>query len=104
MRWSVNLRGDLAKLDPEALNNRLERLIAEHERIRTKPVSLQNPFPARSPDRMRWRGPIRAVLFYKILCLVSGEFYWSSSGRIYIIECELKDILDEYRRRINIAA
>ena len=101
MRWSVNLRGDLAKLDPEALNDRLERLVAEHEHIRTKPVSLRHPFPARSPDRMRWRGPFRAVLFYKILCLIGGEFFWSSSVKLYLIECEMKDILDKYRRRIN---
>ncbi|MCJ2047878.1 hypothetical protein MKK58_25555 [Methylobacterium sp. J-078] len=99
-----NLRGDLAKLDSSALNDRIEQFFAEYERLRA-PIGLVSPvrapFLPEFTGRPRSRGPFRALIFYQIILLIGGEFYWTRNGRLYIIECELKDMLDECQRRID---
>lgn len=99
-----NLRGDLAKLDAASLNDRIEQFFAEYERLRAPIGSIspvRAPFRFEFAGRPRSRGPFRALIFYQINLLIWGEFYWTRDGRLYLVECEIKDMLDECQRRID---
>lgn len=103
-KLEFNLRGDLSKLDLPALEERIERFFAEHERIKVSlgtVSSVREPFPFIFELNLRSRGPFQAVIFYKInLFILDVEFYWTQRDRLYIINCELKNVLDECRRRL----
>lgn len=105
MRWGINLRGDLAKLADDELAARLQDSIDRREH------TYKN---LRCDAGNRWmyqqgfgvpfgRGPFHARIFYKII----GFFYGGSLnrqtlGELYVLDCEIKDLRDELRRRVTV--
>ncbi len=105
MRFGFNLRGDLAKLDPWQLEQQLEVHLAEREFVFDKIsdlFSVGNKSLYQSGGGMPLgRGLFHARIFYKINGFLYGGSHKKGLGRLYVIDCELKDIIDEYRRRIK---
>ncbi|WNV09298.1 hypothetical protein [Tardiphaga sp. 709] len=110
MRFGINLRGDLAKLDDAEIAARYEKLIAEKERrIQTLPSSLKYRV-------FRWlfveqpgRGLLHGRIFYKFyaqlfrLAIALGAQDWVRDEAVehYYSECEFKDVRDEIKRRVR---
>lgn len=101
MRFGINLRGDLAKLDDVEIAARYERLIAEID----QPIS-----------QLIWhggrlslgRGLLHAKAFYELqinffrfvgICMLD----WITDEQVkrYLLECEFKDVRDELKRRVQ---
>ena len=101
MRFGLNLRGDLAKLSDTELATRLDQTIKELEQ--TQPT-----FGVWMIFRGT-RGPLRHPWFYKLHLLLGGVSWWQTSiwpnedgtGRRHLLECELQDLRDELRRRVQ---
>ena len=105
MRFGINLRGDLAKLDDTEIATRYERLIAEkvaaHQAQPSLPIIGAN-WLYRIGQAMLGRGPLHAPLFYRIQGVLLG--FYTRDPLIYFAyrsECELKDVRDEIRRRLR---
>jgi len=48
------------------------------------------------------RGPLHARIFYRAWgFLYGGPFTGRSLGDLYVLDCEIKDLRDEARRRVN---
>ena len=100
MRFGINLRGDLAKLDDAEIASRFEGLISEME-TKHKVVYQVGKWSA--------RGLLHARIFYKVQAVifgVLGAFGGSSpitpSGiELYLLGCELADVRDEIERRVR---
>ncbi|MGM4916075.1 hypothetical protein [Tardiphaga sp. 813_E8_N1_3] len=112
MRFGVNLRSDLAKLDDFEIAAHYEKLIAEK-------VGMIQELPEFAKYKLfRWlaamltgRGLFHAPRFYKMQAFVIGALLsvGGSSPIIdanfldhYLVECELKDVRDEIRRRVGL--
>jgi hypothetical protein len=104
MTFGLNLRGDLAKLDLREIETRIDRLIAEREAVSAATNNLGTIGNRWLYDRGLGlpfgRGLIRARLIYLITATFYGGSHKSGLGRLYMIDCELKDLLDECKRRV----
>jgi hypothetical protein len=110
MRFGINLRGDLAKLDDAEIASRFEALIAETEtKHRATLIHASGKVPYRIWKASLVRGPFHARIFYKIQALLFGG--WAAimgSGPLpedvdlYLLNCELKDVRDEIARRVRL--
>ncbi len=99
MRFGINLRGDLAKLDDAEIASRFEGLISEME-TKHKVVYQVGKYSA--------RGLLHARIFYKIQATIFGMFGAFSGSMItlsgielYLLGCELADVRDEIERRVR---
>jgi uncharacterized protein (DUF433 family) len=109
MRFGINLRGDLAKLDDTEIAKRYERLVSEKEK------RLQKLPKFAKQTLFRWifglflgRGPLHAPIFYKtqmfvgrILGALSQAWIDDDAANDYYSECEFKDVQDEIECRIR---
>jgi hypothetical protein len=117
LRFSINLRGDLAKLSDVELAERLEVAWQTYETA-PKPSWLQWKL------LWRWRGPLRHPRFYRFLSVLSrampesGLFAflfaaWAASAKsaerlagndpaidVHLTLCEIRDLTDEMKRRV----
>lgn len=104
MRWGLNLRGDLAKLGVDTLEERMDALIAERQALSASLFDLGtvgNASLYRSGIGMPFgRGLLHARPVYAINALLYGGSCRRGLGRLYVIDCELKDLRDEIRRRL----
>jgi hypothetical protein len=104
MRFGINLRGDLAKLDDAEIASKHEALMTEMERKYLEvPGSERNTRMLRSGlGSLIGRGLFHARIFYKILALLCECFpYVDDSFDRYLLDCELKDVRDEIKRRVR---
>jgi hypothetical protein len=109
MRFGINLRGDLAKFDDTEIAAHYEKLIAEK-------VSVIQQMPDFAKYKLfRWfgailfgRGLLHAPIFYKTQAFIIGALLsLGGSSPVdagfldhYLLECELKDVRDEIKRRV----
>jgi hypothetical protein len=109
MRLGINLRGDLAKLDDIEIAARHEELIARKEaELGALPSRARNKLGLRLHSLLLARGPFHARIFYRIQWFVFALFATVKSHSLmlpsdydaYLLECELKDVRDEIKRRI----
>ena len=110
MRFGINLRGDLAKLDDAEIASRFEALVAETE---TKHRATMAHASGRVFYRI-WkaslaRGPLHGRIFYRIQAFVFGIWAAIHGGGpgsddidLYLLNCELKDVRDEIERRVRL--
>jgi hypothetical protein len=110
MRLGINLRGDLAKLDDVEIAARHEELIARKEaELRALPSYARNKLHLRAGSLLFARGPFHARVFYRFqwfvfalfAALKSHDLISPASYDTYLLECELKDVRDEIKRRIS---
>src|SRR5215469_11906339 len=98
MRWGINLRRDLTRLSDGELAEQLSRL-TEYRTSR-----FGSAPPVGSVRRFVWsgvhwpfgRGPVHARWAYRFWI----GYYWIFRGPLgtqYLVECEIKDVLDEMR-------
>lgn len=110
MRFGINLRGDLAKLDDIEIASRYEKLLLEkEERFRRMPDFARYPaFRWLSPF-MLGRGFFHAKFFYRIyaqlfrvaIALSAQDWVPDAVLDQYHSECEYKDVRDEIQRRLR---
>ena len=112
MRFGINLRGDLAKLDDAEIASRYEALTSKKEaHLRAMPAHAKSKLLYRITMVVCSRGPLHGRIFYKIQALVMGIFSLLEMGGgslptseaydNYLMECELRDVTDEIKRRIR---
>jgi hypothetical protein len=105
MRLGINLRSDLAKLGDAELAAEFNRL-SDYRKTRFGSApdvgNLSRLF--RFGYVLGWpfgRGPIRHRIAYKIqIC-----YFWPFRGPVgtqYLVECEIKDLHDEIKRRAEL--
>ena len=98
MRFGINLRGDLAKLDDAEIASRFEGLISEME-TKHKVVYQVGKFSA--------RGLVHAPIFkihaviFGVLGAFSGSMVTPSAIELYLLGCELADVRNEIERRVR---
>ncbi len=109
MRFGINLRGDLAKLDDAEIAARYEALVEEKEAyIQSLTLIEKSKLGYRLRTGLFGRGLLHARIFYQLQMLLigvvgilNGQIPDIGAGcRAYLRECELKDVSDEIRRRI----
>ncbi|MGY8705921.1 hypothetical protein RAD16_09270 [Bradyrhizobium sp. 18BD] len=109
MRLGINLRGDLAKLDDTEIAARHEELITRKEaELRALPSRSRTKLGLRLDSLLLARGPFHARIFYRLQWFLFALFNavklqdltLPSSYNSYLLECELKDVRDEIKRRI----
>jgi hypothetical protein len=109
MRPGINLRGDLAKLDDVEIASRYEALISQKEaELQALPFYAKNKLIYRLGTLFLVRGLFHARIFYRIQWLIfallagvkSHDLSTPSHYNAYMLECELKDVRDEMKRRI----
>ncbi|SOR32200.1 protein of unknown function [Methylorubrum extorquens] len=103
MRIGINLRGDLAKLSVQELSDRIDVLFAERADVSDSISDLMS-VGNKTLYQSGWglpfgRGLIHASLVYKMTGFFYGGSHKRGLGRLYVIDCELKDLIDECRRR-----
>jgi hypothetical protein len=108
MRFGLNLRGDLAKLSDADIASRFEILMADREALFP---TLSNHGLQKSAYQNRltlWfgRGLLHARIFYELYALLTlGPFLKTfrkyDLRELYLLDCELKDLRDEIKRRIT---
>ena len=100
MRFGINLRGDLAKLDDAEIASRFEGLISEME-TKHKVVYQVGKWSARGALHARIFYKIQAVIF-GVLGAFGGNSLVTPSGiELYLLGCELADVRDEIERRVR---
>lgn len=102
MRFGINLRCDLAKLDDTELSSEFDRLVEYRiARFGSEPrVGSLKGFIYYGPEWPFGRGPIHVRWAYKIWI----GYFWIFRGRrgtLYLVECEIKDVRDELARRVT---
>lgn len=101
MRFGINLRGDLAKLDDTEIASRFEALISEME-TKHKVAYQVRRWSARGLLHARIFYKIQAVIMGVLLALGPGGTWIGSSGiELYLLDCELSDVRDEIERRVK---
>ena len=101
MRRGLNLRRDLAKLGDNELIEYFEDCLAHREWL----ASHAGGILGRGLYKFDFltlfgRGPLHARFSYKLLGFLQfGPRNGESLGDLYITDCELKDVLDELKRR-----
>ncbi|KFC65015.1 hypothetical protein FG93_05038 [Bosea sp. LC85] len=105
MRLGFNLRGDLAKLGDDELADQLEKCIAYREWLASRAGDAPNRWLYKTGLAMPFgRGPLHARIFYRVMGLLyGGPLKGRSLGDLYVVDCEVKDIMDELKRRVNAA-
>jgi len=107
MRFGINLRGDLAKLDDAEIALRYEELVAaKEERIRQMLNVPGRKALHRISTSVFGRGPFHARIFYKMQAAVGflalAAVEWPVAHlQDYLDDCELKDVRDELKRRVK---
>ena len=101
MRFGINLRGDLSKLSDDALTAHLEQSFAYREWLLSRAADGPNRWLYKTGLGMPFgRGPIHARILYRVMGLMYGGFLNGRSlGDLYVLDCEIKDIMDELKRR-----
>lgn len=104
MQMNIDLRGDLKKLSDAEIAETMDRLLAERQ-------SLYDSIPWIVGDKkwlyrkglMFWfgRGPIHSRSCYKLLGGYIGPFKNNPFGTLYRYDCEILDLTDEIKRRIE---
>ncbi|KRE08767.1 hypothetical protein ASE61_04225 [Bosea sp. Root670] len=103
MRLGINLRGDLAKLTDEQLAAHLDKSIAHREELAPRAGDRANRWIYSGGAGMPFgRGLLHARIFYRLM----GFWYDAplnrrSLGDLYVLDCEIKDIMDELKRRVR---
>ena len=104
MRFGINLRGDLAKLDDAEIASKFETLMSERAAMyEAVPWQQGNKWIYQAGwGMLLGRGLLHARLFYRI----QGFLYGCSLSRpslmdLYMIDCELLDMRDEIQRRVR---
>ena len=107
MRIGINLRGDLARANLDRLDHELDALFIERKIVLdsiSNLTSVGNKYLYQIGMGMPFgRGLFHARLIYKMSATLYGGSYKKGLGRLYMIDCEIKDILDECRRRMKAA-
>jgi len=116
MRFSINLRGDLAKLTDAALAERLDAAWQKYEAANKRWRGWWKPL-------WLWRGPLRHPRAYRFLSALGNSasggwlalpFAAALSGKstepflrsadpaidAYLTLCEIRDLTDEMERRV----
>ena len=110
MRFGLNFRGDLAKLDDAEIASRFEALISETEtRHRATLAHASGRVIYRIWKGSLSRGPFHARIFYQIqihlfglLAALEGQNLLTRSDiDLYLLNCELSDVKDEIERRVR---
>jgi hypothetical protein len=108
MRFGINLRGDLAKLDDAEIAAMHEALMTGMETTYLEARYLEAQVSRRNTPMQFFmgipigRGLFHARIFYKVLALMCGNFpYIDDSFDRYLLDCELKDVRDEIGRRVR---
>ena len=103
MRVGINLRGDLAKLDDAEIASRLESFMVDREATyRDLPGYSGNKWLyQRGLGMLFGRGLLHARVFYRFLGLGYYTFGGPSLCELYLLDCELKDIRDDIKRRVG---
>ena len=106
MRLGINLRGDLARLSDGEIAARFDTLIDEREALFPTLSNYGLQKSAYQTGLTLWfgRGPLHARIFYELYALFtfgpSFKMFRKYDLRpLYLLDCELKDICDEIRRR-----
>lgn len=104
MRLGINLRGDLAKLTDEQLASHLDQSIAHREGLAPHAGDRANRWIYNGGAAMPFgRGLLHARIFYRLMgFLYGGPLNGRSLGDLYVLDCEIKDIMDELKRRVRI--
>lgn len=113
MRFSINLRGDLAKLSDAALVERIEQAWQTYEAADRK--------PRRGDLAGSWNGPIRHPLAYRFTSMIDWRLPWLTRRLatigdfsiasllglrappeidMHLTLCEIRDLMDELERRV----
>ena len=114
MRFSINLRGDLAKLSDAALVERVEKAWRDYEAAEGK--------PRRGELVGSWNGPIRHPLAYRFTSMIDyrrgrlNRYMGTIAGfdlgtllgfpslpeiDMHLALCEIRDLTDELERRVG---
>jgi hypothetical protein len=103
MRFGINLRGDLAKLDDVEIATRFEMLIADREAMYLDLLGYSGNkwLYQRGWGLPLGRGPLHARVFYKLIGLSYFAFRNPSLYDLYLLDCEIKDTRDEIKRRVG---
>jgi hypothetical protein len=110
MRFGINLRSDLAKLDDAEIASRFEALISETEtRHRATVAHASGSVIYRIWKGSLGRGLFHARIFYQIQVLLFGmstlldsqTLLSRSDIDLYLLNCELSDVKDEIERRVQ---
>ncbi|KRE03190.1 hypothetical protein ASE61_11900 [Bosea sp. Root670] len=103
MRLGINLRDDLAKLSENELPDQLEARITQRNWLISETKNALNRWAFRLGIAMPFgRGPLHARIFYRLRGrLTVGAVTGHSLGDLYVVECEIKDLMDELRSRIG---
>lgn len=102
---AINLRGDLCELSNVELEDQFDKLIAERQDLADQ-ISNFKTLGLKAKYLKGWavpfgRGPVRAVVFYKLAAIMYLQSSPSKGlGRLYMLDCELQDIMDECARRL----
>jgi hypothetical protein len=107
MRCGINLRGDLAKLSDADVASRFEILMADREALFPTLSNYGLQKSAYQSGLTLWcgRGPLHARIFYELYAFLTfGPFFKMfrkyDLRELYLLDCELKDVRDELRRRV----
>ena len=109
MRFGINLRGDLSKLDDAEIASRYEALISETEtKHRATLAHKRGKVIYRIWKGAMGRGLFHGRIFYKMYVLLfglfatlQGEILTGPNIDLYLLNCELKDVRDEINRRVR---
>lgn len=103
MRLGLNLRGDLAKIGDAELAARLETCLDYREWLASRAGDAPNRWLYKSGFALPFgRGPLHAGVFYRMVgFFYGGPLNGRSLGDLYVLDCEIKDIRDEMKRRVK---
>ena|ERR1700754_3487626 len=107
MRVGINLRGDLTKLGDADIASRFEILMADREALFATPSNYGLQKSAYQNGLTLWfgRGLLHARIFYELYAFLTfGPFFKMfrkyDLRELYLLDCELKDVRDEIKRRL----
>ena len=107
MRLGINLRGDLAKLSDVDIASRFEILMADREALFPILSNHGRQKTAYQNGLTLWfgRGLLHACIFYELYAFLAfGPFFKMfrkyDLRELYLLDCELKDVRDEIKRRV----
>jgi len=105
VRLGINLRGDLAKLGDDELASQFEKCLAYREWLAPRAGDGASRALYQSGFAMPFgRGLLHARIFYRAMGLIyGGPLNGRSPGDLYVLDCEIKDIRDELKRRLHVA-
>lgn len=103
MRLGINLRDDLAKLSDEELATQLDKCITYREWLSSHAADAPNRWLYKVAGGMPFgRGPFHARFFYRAMGFVyGGPLNGRSLGDLHVLDCEIKDVMDQLKRRAH---